>query len=313
MPYVKRPGRGSKAFYPRKRARRIYPRIKSYPKIKETKPVGFAGYKAGMTHGLIINTNPHSTSKGQQISVPITILECPPISVFGFRIYSKNIHDIFSENWNKNLDRKLRLKKKTLEEQFKKIPEKIENISLLVHTNPTFKKRPEVFEMPLGGEALHQLNYAKEILGKEIKISDIFKEGDYIDVSAVSTGKGFTGPVKRFGVRVLGRKAQQMQRHTGSLGQREPGKVRWTVPQAGQLGFQTRTEFNKRILKIQNGFKIKGGIVNYGDITSDALLLEGSIPGPQRRLIRLRLPLRPPKTKYPVDLKYVSLTSKQGA
>jgi large subunit ribosomal protein L3 len=312
MPSIRRPRRGSKAYYPRKRARRIYPRIKSYPQIKEAKPLGFAGYKAGMTHGMIINTNPHSTTKGQQISVPITILDCPPISVFGFRCYSDNIHDVFSDNWNKNLERKLKLKKKSLEEQIKKISGKVKSVSLLVHTNPTFKKKPEVFELSLGGEVEHQLNYAKQILGKEIKVSDILKEGDYVDVVAVTTGKGFQGPVKRFGIRVLGRKAQQMQRHTGSLGQTEPGKVRWTVPQAGQLGFFTRTEFNKRILKIQNGLKLKGGIVNYGDITSDALLLEGSVPGPQKRLVRLRFPIRPPKTKYPVDLKYVSLESKQG-
>ena len=87
MPAIKRPRRGSKAFYPKKRARRIYPRIKTYPEIKEAKPLSFAGYKAGMSHAMMIDTNPHSMTKGQQISRSVTILECPAISVFGFRLY----------------------------------------------------------------------------------------------------------------------------------------------------------------------------------------------------------------------------------
>jgi len=315
MPYAKRPTRGSKAFYPKKRARRIYPRVNSWSVSKEIKPLGFAGYKAGMSHVMLTDTNPNSKTKGQQLSRPVTVLECPSLSVFGFRCYTKNLtsFDVFSDNHNKNLSRKLKLSKKPqkVEEQINKIPKEISKINLICHTNPSFKKKPEIFEIALGGNIEDQLKYAKEILGKEIKISDIFKEGDLIDVIAVTKGKGFQGPVKRFGIKVLRRKAQQMQRHVGSLGQNEPGKVRWNVPQAGQLGFQTRTEFNKRVIKMLNGFKVKGGFINYGDVLGDCLLVEGSIPGPKKRLIRLRLAIRPKKA-YPADVKYVSIESKQG-
>jgi large subunit ribosomal protein L3 len=315
MPKTKRPRRGSKAFYPRKRARRIYPRIKTWSKTKETKPLGFAGYKAGMSHVIIVDTNPNSKTRGQQISRPITILDCSPLSVFGFRCYSKNktSFDVFSEKLNKNLSRKLKLskKKKSLEEQLKNLPKNISKVNLICHTNSNFKKKPEIFEIALGGTVEEQLKYAKEILEKEIKVSDVFKEGDLIDVISVTKGKGFAGPVKRFGVKVLGRKAQQMQRHTAPLGQNEPGKVRWTIPQAGQLGFQTRTELNKKILKIANSFDIKGDFVNYGKVSGDCLLLEGSIPGSRKRLIRMRFAIRPKKV-YPVDIKYVSTMTKQG-
>ena len=114
MPQRKRPGRGSKAFYPRKRARRIYPRTKSWPASKEIKPLGFAGYKAGMSHVMMIDTNTNSITKGQQMSRPVTILECPSVSVLGFRCYTenKNSFDVFSENFNKNLSRKLKISKK---------------------------------------------------------------------------------------------------------------------------------------------------------------------------------------------------------
>jgi len=315
MPYAKRPTRGSKAFYPKKRARRIYPRVKTWFKTKEAKPLGFVGYKVGMSHVMIMDTNPNSKTKGQQISRPVTVLECPSVSVFGFRCYTKNLtsSDVFTENLNKNLSRKIKISKKPkkVEEQLNKISKEVSKVNLLCHTNPSFKKKPEVFEIALGGNLEEQLKYAKEILGKEIKISNIFKDGDLIDVIAVSKGQGFQGPVKRFGVTIHGRKAQQMERHVGSLGQNEPGKVRWTVPQAGQLGFQTRTEFNKRIIKIMDGFKVKGGFVNYGDVSGDCALIEGSVPGHKKRLIRLRFAVRPKKT-YPVDVKYVSMESKQG-
>jgi large subunit ribosomal protein L3 len=315
MPFRKRPGKGSKAFFPKRRAKRIYPRQKTWPQSKEPKPLGFAGYKAGMTHVMITNTNPNSTTKGQIISRPVTILECPPISIFGFRCYTGNLtsFDVFSENFSKNLSRKLKLSKtpKKVEEQLARLPKSISKITLMCHTNPVFKKSPEIFEIAMGGNADEQLKYAKELLGKEIKISDVFKEGDLIDIFAVTKGRGFEGPVKRFGVKTLGRKFQMMSRHTGALGMTEPGKVRSTVPQSGQTGFQTRYDLNKRILKITNGFVIKGGIINYGDVKSDAVLLDGCIPGSKKRLVRMRVAMRPKKT-YPVDIKSISTESKQG-
>jgi len=315
MPTKKRPRRGSKAFHPRKRARRIYPRINSWAVLKETKPLGFAGYKAGMSHVLLVDTNPNSKTTGQQLSRPITILFCPPLSVFGFRCYTKNktSFDVFSENLNKNLSRKLKLSKepKKLDEQLKKLPNNVSKVNLICHTNPNFKKKPEVFEIALGGTAEEQMKYAQQILGMEIKISDVFREGDMIDVIAVTKGKGFQGPVKRFGIKGQGRKAQQMQRHTAPLGQNEPGKVRWTIPQAGQMGFHKRTELNKRILKIADGFDIKGDFLKYGKVSGDCILLEGSIPGSRKRLIRLRFATRQKKV-YPINIKYISTMSKQG-
>lgn len=320
MPYIKRPKRGSMGYYPRKRAKRIYPRINTWPSIQDVKPLGFVGYKAGMTHAILIDTSPNSKTRGQQISRPVTILECPPLSAFGFRIYSgnKTSFDVFSHTLSKNLSRKIKIPKKphNLEDQYKKLHEikNISDVTLLCHTNPSFKKKPEIFEIALGGDLEKQLEHAKALIGKEIKISDVFKQGDFIDVSAVTKGKGIQGPVKRFGVRILGRKASQMHRHTGSLGQTEPGKIRYTVPMAGQTGFQTRTELNKRILKITDGkeVNVKGGFINYGMVSNDALIIEGSVPGPRKRMIRLRYPIRPPKSRNPVDIRHVSLESKQG-
>ena len=138
-----------------------------------------------------------------------------------------------------------------------------------------------------------------------------FKEGDLVDISAVTKGYGFEGPVKRWGVKTIGRKNQMMARHVGSIGNTEPGKTRPSVPQSGQRGFQTRVELNKRILKIANGFGVDGGFINYGNVKGDCVIVEGCMPGPKKRLIRMRVAIRP-KHVYPVDIKTISTESKQG-
>lgn len=324
MPDVKRPRRGSMAFYPRKRAKRSYPRIKRWPVSKEVKLLGFAGYKAGMSHAMVVDTNPNSRTKGQVIMRPVTILDCPGLFVLGFKAYSKTprglkcLCDVLAEKKEKDLERKIKVKKtKSLEKQLKKLEGKIiTEVRLLAHTKPGFKKTPEIVEIALGGDGSKQLEYAKSLLGKEMKASEVLKEGDFVDVFSISKGRGTEGPVKRFGVHVHHRRAQQMARKVGGKGSKEPGKVRSTVPQGGQHGWQTRMEYNKCILKIvSNGAEVTpaGDFLRYGKIHGEAVVIDGSVPGSSKRLIRLRSPIRPPKIKHGVNVRSISLDSKQGA
>jgi large subunit ribosomal protein L3 len=316
-----KPRRGSLAFYPRKRARRIYPSIKTYPEVEKAKLLAFAGYKAGMAQAIIVDNRKDSPTFGQEISVPVTIIDCPPLKVVGIRAYEKTKKGlkVFTEAWTKNLpkdlERKTKVKQK--EENLKKIEENLEKISklrLIVCTQPRLsglkKKKPEVFEIEVGGKDLKEkFEFAKSLLGKEINIKDFAREGELVDVIAVTKGKGFAGPVERFGVKIQVRHAKKKLRHVGSLGSQVPRRVRWTVPQAGQLGFQIRTELNKRILKIgESGKEVtpKGGFTRYGIITSNYVVIEGSVPGPKKRLIMLRHAIRPGKVKFlPVEVKEV--------
>jgi large subunit ribosomal protein L3 len=316
-----KPRRGSLAFYPRKRARRIYPSIKTYPEVEKAKLLAFAGYKAGMAQAIIVDNRKDSPTFGQEISVPVTIIDCPPLKVVGIRAYEKTKKGlkVFTEAWTKNLPKDLerKTKVKPKEENLKKIEENLEKISklrLIVCTQPRLsglkKKKPEVFEIEVGGKDLKEkFEFAKSLLGKEINIKDFAREGELVDVIAVTKGKGFAGPVERFGVKIQVRHAKKKLRHVGSLGSQVPRRVRWTVPQAGQLGFQTRTELNKRILKIgESGKEVtpKGGFTRYGIITSNYVVIEGSVPGPKKRLIMLRHAIRPGKVKFlPVEVKEV--------
>ena len=83
------PRRGSMGFSPRKRAVRPYGRITSWPETEasEIRIQGFAGWKAGMTHVLMRDTNPTSTSAGQEVRKAVTVVEVPPMKVLAVRGY----------------------------------------------------------------------------------------------------------------------------------------------------------------------------------------------------------------------------------
>jgi len=308
MPEVKKPREGSLAFYPRKRAARIYPNIDTYPSIDKTIPLAFAAYKVGMGHVIALDNRKNSPTYGMQISIPITILEVPPLKVIGVRFYQKTIRglkvltEIYSKDLPKELERKVKIKSNFSEqkiEEVKKNAEKISNVRLIIATEPKKtglgKKKPEIFEIEVGGKnSKEKIEYALTLLGKEFLPNEAFKEGEVVDVIAVTKGKGTQGPVKRFGIKIQGRKAKEKLRHVGSLGQERPGKVRWTVPMAGQMGFQTRTELNKRILKFGNGNEInpKSGFKRYGIIKSSFVIIEGSVPGSKKRLVMIRKAIR---------------------
>ena len=315
MPGIKTPRHGSLGFYPRTRAVRIYPALTTYPKEDKPKVLGFAGYKTAMLHAIVVDSKKTSLTSGQEVSVPITVLECPPIKVAGIRAYKNTVNGlaVFTEaltkDITKELERKINVSGFKTEEklaQIEKNLDKISKIRLIVCTQPKLtgieKKTPEIFELEVGGSVIKEVfDFAKNMLGKDVSVKDVTKEGELVDVIAVTKGKGMSGPVKRFGIRIQVRKAGKKRRHTGTLGQERPGKVRHTVPMAGQLGFFTRTELNKRVLKIgERGEEItpQQGFKHYGKLKDNYLLLEGSIPGGSKRLVLFRPSIRPQKLKF---------------
>lgn len=119
--------------------------------------------------------------------------------------------------------------------------------------------------------------------------------------------------MKRFGIKVRTRKNKLKMRHLGTMGPVTPSRVLpGAIAQAGQMGFQTRTEFNKRLIKIGNeGVKVRGGFVNYGEVEKKFIFIEGSVPGSKKRLVFFRKSFRKPDAKEPVEIKAVHLESQQ--
>jgi large subunit ribosomal protein L3 len=257
----------------------------------------------------------------------VTVLEAPALMVAGLRTYLDSndglkVHDtVITENPSKDLNRKTSLPKKAAPARIDKIGEQAEkfaDVRLLVHTQPRNtalgKKKPELFEVSLGGsDSKAKLEYAKQKLGKELKIEEVFREGELIDAKSVTKGKGFQGPVKRFGVTIRPRKHEKKRRHIGNIGSTGVGRVLpGKIAMPGQLGYQTRTEFNKRIMKIgSDGLNIEGGWLKYGHVKGQYVLLRGSVPGPKKRLIMLRKASRAEIREAPVEVKKVYTYSQQ--
>ncbi|MBS3098170.1 50S ribosomal protein L3 [Candidatus Woesearchaeota archaeon] len=304
MPTTRVPRRGSLQFWPRKRAKRIYPRVRCWADIKEVRPLGFAGYKVGMTHIIVADNRKNSLTKGEDISYPITIIECPPIKAASIRFYKnktdglKLVSEVFAADLDKELERKIILPKKVN----KKIDDikDYNDIRLLVYTQPKLtgigKKKPEIFEVAIGGTKEEKLKFAQEKLGKEITIKDVFKEGQQLDIHSVTKGKGFQGPMRRFGIGLRSHKSEKAKRNPGSLGAWcGQGHMMWRVAHAGKMGYHTRTEYNKWLIKI--GDKIeeinqRGGFLNYGNIKNTYILVKGSTGGPIKRIVRLNYPIK---------------------
>ena len=114
MPTKRSPRKGSLQFWPRKRVSKFLPRV-NWDAIRSGKNLkGFICYKAGMASAYVKDETPDSMTKGKRISVPVTILECPPLKIFSVRFYKnkKVVKEILSENLDKELKRKVKIPKK---------------------------------------------------------------------------------------------------------------------------------------------------------------------------------------------------------
>jgi large subunit ribosomal protein L3 len=324
-----RPNAGSKQFWPRKRAKRIYSTVKAWFDTNDPSLLGFAGYKAGMTQAYAKDTRSNSMTKGEMISVPATVIECPPLRLLSIRFFTKSAYgsacagEVMASNIEKSLKRKIVLPKsydsaKKLEEWAGKL-DGIDNVTIKVYTQPKKagigKKTPEVFEIGIGGnDAKEQFEFVKGMLDREVKLSEVIKSGTLVDVHGVTKGKGFQGNVKRFGITLRSHKSEK-KRRASVAGPRCPGRVMPGVKMPGQMGFHTRTEHNKDVLLIgDDPTKVnpRGGFLNYGNVKSDYLILKGSVPGPQKRLIRFAMPIRAGKAMgNAVQVESLSLESQQ--
>ncbi len=323
----RRPRFGSMGVWPRKRAKREYPRVRNWPVKKEAIPLGFAGYKAGMTHIAVIDNRKTSITKGEEIIMPVTVVECPPIKIFSIRFYKKNVNslrcvkEVVNPKLDKEISRKIR-KPKKIHSLDGINPKDYDDIRLNVYTQPKLtgigKKKPEIFEIALGGNIEEKFKFASEHLSKDILLTEVFKEGQCADIKAVTKGHGFQGAVKRFGIGLKPHKSEKGRRAPATHGQWQ-GHLHFMhrVPAAGQMGYHTRTDYNKKIMMISTDVsKInpKGGFLRYGFVKNPYLLFRGTIPGPSKRIVRFNHPIRPnKKLEYEVpSITFIDLASKQG-
>ena len=112
-------------------------------------------------------------------------------------------------------------------------------------------------------------------LGAEIK-ADIFAEGDKIDASAISKGKGFQGAIKRLGQhRGPMKHGSKFHRHQGSNGAcSSPSRVFKGQGMPGHMGCVKVTVQNLEVVRV--------------DAEKNLLLIKGAVPGPKKALVTIK-------------------------
>lgn len=314
------------AYLPRGRAKSMEARVRGYPEIVDAEPrmLMHCGFKAGCLQVVSIDDRDKTPNAGKQLVSLGTVIVTPPATVVGMRGYTKDTNgyhaafDAYTDDLPKKITKQISLN--TGEEAAKKAQNlsKIRRICAILAVVPRDagleQKTPYIFEAPIdGGDIEARAKYVENLLGKEVKVSDLFSTGGFVDVAAITKGKGWQGVIKRYGAKRKQHKSRKSVRELGSLGPISPQYVMYTVPRAGQMGFHQRVEYNKRIMVIGNAegdnplVSPEGGFKHFGNVRGEYVIVRGSVPGTYRRLVKLRAQIRkePAKISEPRILEVV--------
>merc|ERR1711881_616214 len=194
------------------------------------------------------------------------------------------------------------------------------------------QKKAHIMEIQLnGGSVADKVEHAYGMFEKTIPITAVFAKNEMIDLVGVTKGKGFKGVTSRWHTKKLPRKTHKGLRKVACIGAWHPSRIQYTVARAGQKGYHHRTEINKKVYDIRDGFHMKdgklvqnnaatdydiadksinpmGGFPHYGMVKQDFLILKGACIGPKKRLLALRkslLTLTKRRYTEKVNLKFI--------
>ena len=121
-------------------------------------------------------------------------------------------------------------------------------------------------------------------VGDVIK-ADTFKEGDKIDVTGISKGKGYAGVVKRHGAgrTPMSHGGGPVHRHAGSMGPIDPARIFKGKIGAGQMGNEQVTVQNLDVVKV--------------DSELNMIVVRGAIPGPKGGIVLIKNTVKNQKVK----------------
>ena len=308
------PRRGSLAYRPRARAGSFVPQVHTWPKITSETPMllGFPAVKVATMHSITVDDREKTPNFGKPLFNPTSVLAVPEAAIVGLRLYVREngaeraVGEVYAKTLPNGVERKSNMEPEKFVEAWKGKLASLARVAALVSITPSeagiSQKKPIVFEVGVGGgDIAAQVDYVSKMLGKGVKFSEIFKAGAYVDVIGITKGKGFEGPVTRFGIKRKQHKSRKSVRAVGVIGPWHPAAVMYTVARAGQHGFHQRTETGKRILAISNPkdspITPNGGFEHFGEVRTDYALVRGTVPGSTRRVVVVRHPVRAVKGK----------------
>lgn len=349
---------------------RSYPKDDKSKKVHLT---AFMGYKAGMTHVVrYLEKKEGKKTIKKDVVEPVTVVECPPMKVVGFKgyintprglrglasVWAQNLADSvkrrFYKNWHlakeKNggkafskyaqkwtVDAK---DKNSVHRDIARVQKYCSVVRVMVATQvdkmKNFRqKKAHLMEIQVnGGTVKEKVQWCKDNLEKEVRVSEVFDPNEMVDTIAITRGHGTCGVIKRFKVNRLPRKTHRGLRKVACIGAWHPSAVKWTVARTGNLGYYHRTQMNQKVYRVgaganggvdnnastENDPDIKnitplGGFPHYGIVNEDFLLLKGSVMGPRKRQVTVRKSLLQPSTSWhalKVDVKFIDTSSKIG-
>lgn len=209
---------------------------------------GILGKKVGMTQVF--------TKNGKLI--PVTVIEVEPNVVTQIKTVANDGYD-------------------AIQIATETIREKLSNKPAIGHTKKAGTE-PKRFLREIRG-----VNVEDYTLGQVINV-DIFEEGEMVDVSGISKGKGFQGVIKRHNQSrgPMGH-GSQYHRGVGSLGTMLPMHVLKGKKMPGQMGNVARTVQNLEIISV--------------DTENNVILVKGNVPGPKKSLVMIRTAVKKPNVK----------------
>ena len=230
---------------------------------------------------------------------------------------------------------------KKIEVQLNRIRKYCTSVRAIVHTQHDLmkhfrQKKNNVFEVQInGGKTIgDKVSFVQSFFEKEIRVDNVFGPNELIDVIGVTKGKGFTGVMKRWGVRHLQKKSHRGYRKVGCIGAWHPSRVAWSVARAGQDGYFHRCELNKKIYRMGKGERggVKnnattevdlteknitpmGGFPHYGVVRDDFIIIKGCCVGPKKRFVLLRKAMTTATSRSKLEKvtpKFIDTSSKLG-
>jgi large subunit ribosomal protein L3e len=360
-------------FYPKKRAARHRGKVKAFPKDDASKPVHltcFLGFKAGMTHIVREADRPGSKVNKKEILEAVTIIETPPMVCVGLvgyietprglralkTVWAEHISEEckrrFYKNWSQSKKKaftKSCLKwkddfgKKEIEKDLAQMKKYCQAIRIICHTQQKLlrrrQKKAHIVEIQLnGGTIADKVDFAREHFEKEVPVKEVFAKNEMVDCIGVTKGKGFKGVTSRWHTKKLPRKTHKGLRKVACVGAWHPSRIQFTVARAGQKGYHHRTEINKKIYDMRDGFHTKdgkliknnaatdydladksinpmGGFPHYGEVKQDFIMIKGCCIGPKKRVLTLRKSLLVHTKRQALEdikLKFIDTSSKFG-
>ena len=121
-----------------------------------------------------------------------------------------------------------------------------------------------------------RLENAADMNPGDVVAADTFAAGDKVDITGITTGRGYTGAIKRWNLHMLGKThgIGPIHRQSGSMGVIDPARIFKNKKMAGQYGNEQVTVLNLEVVKV--------------DAEKNLIAVKGAIPGARGGIVFLR-------------------------